>query len=122
MKVYRRHVLVCTAEGDGKCSSKGGSELLKKFREEAASLGLEDILITKTGCTGQHATGPTVMIHPDGIWYQHVQASDVREILTEHILKGAIVERLRNPSLSVAPAPTPLSEQPQKTHPATRSE
>jgi len=34
------------------------------------------------------------MVYPDGVWYAQVRASDVPEIVEEHIIKGRIVERL----------------------------
>jgi (2Fe-2S) ferredoxin len=34
------------------------------------------------------------MIYPDGVWYAQVRASDVPEIIEEHLLKGRRVERL----------------------------
>jgi (2Fe-2S) ferredoxin len=94
-KVYRKHIFVCTGEGEGKCHEKGGLELLRKFRAEVRERGLQaDVLVTKVGCTDQHPLGP--IVHPDGIWYKLVQQSDVGEILEEHILKGNPVERLIN--------------------------
>jgi len=96
-KVYRKHIFVCPTEGEGKCGEKGGLELLRKFRAEVAARNLQnEVLVTKVGCTDQHHVGPTVIIHPDGIWYKLVQESDISEILEEHILKGKPVERLLN--------------------------
>jgi (2Fe-2S) ferredoxin len=96
-KVYRKHIFVCTGEGEGKCLGKGGLELLRKFRAEVRERGLlDEVLVTKVGCTDQHPVGPTVIVHPDGIWYKLVQQSDVGEILEEHILRGKPVERLIN--------------------------
>ena len=34
------------------------------------------------------------MVYPDGVWYAQVHASDVPEIIEEHILNGRVVERL----------------------------
>jgi (2Fe-2S) ferredoxin len=34
------------------------------------------------------------MVYPDGVWYAQVRATDVPEIVEEHILKGRPVERL----------------------------
>ncbi|MCH7761977.1 (2Fe-2S) ferredoxin domain-containing protein, partial [candidate division TA06 bacterium] len=94
-KVYRKHIFVCATEGEGKCQEKGGLELLRKFRAEVRERGLQDeVLVTKVGCTDQHPVGPTVIVHPDGIWYKLVQLSDIAEILEQHILGGKPVERL----------------------------
>ena len=96
-RVFRKQIFVCATEGEGKCLEKGGLDLLRKFRAEVRERGLqEEVLVTKVGCTDQHPVGPTVIVHPDGIWYKLVQISDVGEILDEHILKGNPVERLIN--------------------------
>lgn len=100
-KVFRKQVLVCTTEGDGRCGQKGAKEVLQKFRQEAKARGLADVIVTKLGCTGQHATGPTVIVHPDGIWYQTVKPEDVVEIIEQHIVGGKPVERLINPEMKV---------------------
>ena len=100
-KVFRKQVLVCTTEGEGRCAPKGGLEVLRKFREEAKARGLADIIVTKLGCTGQHACGPTVIVHPDGIWYRTVKPEDVPEIIERHLVGGQPVERLINPEMQV---------------------
>lgn len=100
-KVFRKQVFCCTTEGEGKCATKGGLDVWQKFRDEVKARNLTDIIVTKVGCTGQHPTGPTVIIHPDGIWYQHVTPNDVAEIIEKHLLGGQSVERLRNPEMQV---------------------
>ena len=100
-RVFRKQVFVCTTEGEGRCAQKGGLELLRKFRDEVKVRGLADILVTKVGCTGQHPTGPTVIVHPDGLWYQTVKPDDVAEIIEQHLMGGRPVERLINPEMRV---------------------
>lgn len=98
---FRKQVFVCTTEGEGRCATKGSLETFQKFRDEVKARNLTDILVTRVGCTGQHATGPTVIIHPDGIWYQHVTANEVAEIIEQHLIGGKPVERLLNPEMRV---------------------
>lgn len=100
-KEFRKQVLVCTTEGEGRCAQKGSLEVFQKFREEVKARNLTDIIVTRLGCTGQHATGPTVIIHPDGLWYQRVTPDDVGEIIEQHLLGGKPVERLINPEMRV---------------------
>jgi len=100
-RVFRKQVLVCTSEGEGKCASKGSLEVFQKFRDEVKARNLADIIVTKLGCTGQHPTGPTVVIHPDGLWYQHVTPDVVVEIIEQHLIGGKPVERLINPEMKV---------------------
>lgn len=100
-KVFRKQVFVCTTEGEGRCAPKGSLEVLQKFRDEVKARGLADIIVTKVGCTGQHPTGPTVIVHPDGLWYQRVTPNDVAEIIEQHLVGGRPVERLINSEMRV---------------------
>lgn len=100
-RVLRKQVFCCTTEGEGKCAPKGGREVWQKFKDEVKARGLTDIIVTQVGCTGQHATGPTVIIHPDGLWYQQVTPDDVAEIIEKHLVGGQRVERLVNPEMRV---------------------
>lgn len=100
-KIFRKHVLICTRDGEGRCGQKGGLEIFQKFREVIRERGLEDLLSTQVGCTGQHSTGPVVFVHPDGVWYKEVSLDDVAEIVDNHLVNGNVVERLVNPERAV---------------------
>jgi len=52
------------------------------------------VVLTECGSVGFCAIGAAVMIYPDGVWYAQVRASDVPEIVQEHIVNGRPVERL----------------------------
>ena len=100
-RIFRKQVFCCTTDGEGKCASKGGREVWQKFKEEVKARNLTDIIVTQVGCTGQHPTGPTVIIHPDGLWYQHVTPNDVPEVIEQHLLGDKPVQRLINPEMQV---------------------
>ena len=86
------HVLICGGTG---CTSSGSKAIQQAFRDAIEKNGLsEEIKIVQTGCFGLCALGPVVIIHPDGTFYSRVTANDVPEIVSEHLLKGRIVERL----------------------------
>ena len=34
------------------------------------------------------------MVYPDGVWYAQVRASDVQQIVEEHLMNGRVVGRL----------------------------
>ena len=52
------------------------------------------IIVTSCASVGFCSIGPAVMIYPDGVWYAQVQATDVAEIIEEHLLNNRVVERL----------------------------
>ena len=90
--MYRSHVLVCGGTG---CASSGSAAILEAFREGIAEKGLTDeVSIVQTGCHGLCALGPIVVVYPEAIFYSQVKAEDVPEIVSEHLLKGRVVERL----------------------------
>ncbi|MBQ3023524.1 MAG: NADH-quinone oxidoreductase subunit NuoF [Clostridia bacterium] len=92
MSLYRAHVLICGGTG---CTSSGGAKLIDEFEAQLKDAGLEnEVKVVKTGCFGLCALGPVVVVYPEGAFYSRVQKEDVKEIVTEHLLKGRIVKRL----------------------------
>ena len=90
--MVRAHVLICGGTG---CTSSGSNKIIDAFNENIKANGLEEeIKVVQTGCFGLCALGPVVIVHPDGTFYSRVEADDVAEIVTEHLLKGRVVERL----------------------------
>ena len=92
MSLCRSQVLICGGTG---CTSSGGAKLIDEFEAQLKEAGLEnEVKVVKTGCFGLCALGPVVVVYPEGAFYSRVQAEDVKEIVTEHLLKGRIVKRL----------------------------
>ncbi|MEA4927249.1 MAG: NADH-quinone oxidoreductase subunit NuoF [Candidatus Limiplasma sp.] len=92
MDFYRAQVLICGGTG---CTSSGSGEIIERFEEQIARNGLEkEIKIVRTGCFGLCAAGPVVIIYPEGTFYSRVRAEDVDEIVSEHLVKGRIVQHL----------------------------
>ena len=90
--MYRSHILICGGTG---CTSSGSARILQTFQDELTRYGLnEEVKIVKTGCFGLCAKGPVVIVYPEGAFYAHVRAEDVKEIVEEHLLKGRIVRHL----------------------------
>ncbi len=90
--MIRAHVLICGGTG---CTSSGSVKIQEVFAKAIEANGLQDeVKVVQTGCFGLCALGPVVIVHPDGTFYSRVTADDVEEIVTEHLLKGRVVERL----------------------------
>ncbi len=90
--MIRAQVLICGGTG---CTSSGSKAIQKAFTEQIELAGLsEEVKLVQTGCFGLCALGPVVIIYPDGTFYSRVTPDDVSEIVTEHLLKGRVVERL----------------------------
>lgn len=120
MAEYRAHILICTnsegTEDKRHCGDKGGLAVFQAFRAARTKFGLDrEVMISKTGCTGQHAqntvTQTAVIIYgPDpiqgGTWYR-AEAVEVEELFREHIINRRLLDRLRNPGVCVALTPFP---------------
>ncbi|MGE5494335.1 MAG: NADH-quinone oxidoreductase subunit NuoF [Burkholderiales bacterium] len=90
--MYRSHVLICGGTG---CTSSNSPKIMDKFNEEIAKQGLDkEVKVVRTGCFGLCEAGPVVIVYPEGSFYSRVKVEDVPEIVSEHLLKGRIVQRL----------------------------
>ena len=99
----RHHVFVCTGKS---CSARDSAEVRDAFERELKARGIlfgkeakgknpkGSVVVTECASVGFCAIGAAVMIYPDGVWYAQVRATDVPEIIEEHLLSGRVVERL----------------------------
>jgi len=96
---YRVHVFCCTNERPaghprGCCNEKGAEKLRNYMKARAKEEGLERVRINASGCLDRCELGPTMVIYPDGVWYRYESASDIDEILLNHVKGGGRVPRL----------------------------
>ena len=99
----RHHVFVCTGKS---CSARDSAEVKDAFERELKARGIlfgreakgknpkGSVVLTECASVGFCAIGAAVMIYPDGVWYAQVRATDVPEIIEEHLVNGRVVERL----------------------------
>src|SRR5207249_8622604 len=99
----RHHVFVCTGKS---CSARDSADVKDAFEQELKARGMlfgkeakgknpkGTVIVTECASVGFCAIGAAVMVYPDGVWYAQVRASDVPEIIEEHLLNGRVVERL----------------------------
>jgi (2Fe-2S) ferredoxin len=82
---YKCHIFVCTRSrnGEEKACADGDSAVVKALlKEEIKERGWKDtVRVSESGCLGLCATGPNVMIHPQGRLLSQVKPSDVPEIV-----------------------------------------
>ena len=92
MAFKRSQILLCGGTG---CTSSGSATLAKEFKKELIKHDLMDeVEIVVTGCFGLCELGPVVIVYPEGTFYSRVEASDVAELVSEHLVKGRPLERL----------------------------
>jgi len=77
------------------CVSSGCREIRDAFVIKIREQGLQDeVKVIETGCVGSCDLGPLALIYPEGVFYQKLKPEDAEEIVTEHLLKGRMVDRL----------------------------
>ena len=92
MAMVRAQIMCCAGTG---CTSSKSPEIIAEFAKQLAVYGLEnEVQVSPSGCQGLCAKGPVLVVWPEGVYYSHVSVADVEEIVTEHLLKGRIVQRL----------------------------
>ena len=99
MKKYKKHIFICINKRDDSLQKKScgnlGLEIRNKFVEELKKENLtHEVRANKSGCLASCASGPTVVIYPEQIWYKNVRVEDVSEIVQESIIKNRVLDRL----------------------------
>ncbi|MFT6108445.1 MAG: (2Fe-2S) ferredoxin [Planctomycetota bacterium] len=96
----------------GSCSQSGGADLLDRLRGDLAERGLKGhVRAVGTRCLGQCSHGPVVNVQSEDVWYGGVQASDVPDLIDQHVLKGELLGHLEIPGeklIGKDPAEQPL--------------
>lgn len=87
-----RQIIVCSGTG---CISSGSVQLADQLKQELDCTGLtERVRVKRTGCLGFCENGPIVQVQPEDVVYVKVKPTDIKDIVTRHLMNGEIVERL----------------------------
>jgi (2Fe-2S) ferredoxin len=98
---YQRHVFFCCNQrqpGEQCCNNQGSQAMRDYAKDRVKQLRLSGhgkVRINQAGCLDRCNEGPVLVIYPEAVWYTYVDREDIDEIITEHLVKGRIVERLR---------------------------
>jgi (2Fe-2S) ferredoxin len=91
---YRRHVFLCT--GPNCCTPEEGLaawEALKgQLKEHGLLTGDNACYRTKVGCLRVCCHGPTLVVYPEGKWYNGMNAGRIPRFVQEHLIGGKPVE------------------------------
>jgi (2Fe-2S) ferredoxin len=98
---FKHHIFICVNERDESasrpsCGTSGSKKLKSAFKDAVKDVGLKgQVRANELGCLDQCEHGPVIVVYPDAVWYGFVHAKDVEEIVSEHLVHGRPVERLR---------------------------
>ena len=82
---YRKQVLVCGGTG---CTSSHSLEIIEQLEKSFKELGIDDVLIVKTGCFGLCALGPIMIVYPEGAFYSQMTPEHAKTVAEKHLVKG----------------------------------
>ena len=89
---YRKQVLVCGGTG---CTSSHSGQVIEQLEKSFKELGIDDVLIVKTGCFGLCALGPIMIVYPEGAFYSQMTPEHAKTVAEKHLVKGGeIVKEL----------------------------
>ncbi len=88
----KEKIMVCLGGG---CIASGSLEVKKALEAAVAEKGLnEEVIVCGTGCLGPCVKGPVVLMKSDNTFYQRVTPADCAKIISSHVMKGKVVEKL----------------------------
>ena len=90
LKLIRKTVTVCAGAS---CTSNGCQEVVTALNAELEKRGLtEEIRVAESGCNGMCHVGPTIVVYPEGTFYQKMNPEKVVRLVEEHLIGGNPVE------------------------------
>lgn len=91
--MHRAHIIIAM---DSHTIAQGARSVKDALIRELALAGLSsEVKVVESGSLGIYNKGVVLVLFPDGVYYAGVKIEDVSEIISEHLLKGRIVERLQ---------------------------
>ncbi len=85
---YRHQVLVCGGTG---CTSSHSLKVIEQLEASFRELGIDDVLLVKTGCFGLCALGPIMIVYPEGAFYAQMTPEHAKTVAEKHLVKGGSV-------------------------------
>ena len=79
------HIFVCgsfrPAGAAGVCHKKESSGILQHLTLEVQDRGLDDVMVSSTGCMNVCDSGPVLVVYPENTWYKQATVATAEAIL-----------------------------------------
>ena len=102
MSYYQHHVFFCCNQREPGaktcCNNHGASKVRDYAKDKIKELklsGPSKVRINMAGCLDRCEEGPVLVVYPEAVWYTYVDNEDIDEIISEHLVNGRVVERLK---------------------------
>lgn len=93
MRTHDKHVLMCVGP---RCTA-GGCEADTLFQVLGQAIDARhDLRVkrTRTHCFAVCRNGPLMVVYPEGVWYQQLNAEHIEKIVEEHLVNHRPVDAL----------------------------
>jgi (2Fe-2S) ferredoxin len=86
MQRPKHHIFICgsfraAGEAKGICHRKDSAALIQYLQTEIGDRGLDDVLVSSTGCLNLCERGPLLVVYPEAHWYGEVNEEKIDTIL-----------------------------------------
>jgi NADH:ubiquinone oxidoreductase subunit F (NADH-binding)/(2Fe-2S) ferredoxin len=89
---YTTTILLCGGPG---CHASGSNDIINALKKELSVQGLSSkVRLMVTGCHGFCEEGPVMVIEPGNLFYCRISEEDAKEIVSQTIIGGKLIERL----------------------------
>ena len=99
MNTPKHHIFVCacfrvSGEPQGICHKKGSTNFLGYLENEILDRGMDDVIVSTTGCLKACEHGPVMAVYPENHWYGNVKNEQAIDAILDAIEAGGVAEEL----------------------------
>ncbi len=95
MNVRENSDQVRVVVGMGTCGiAAGARDVMKALMDEITKKGLDNVVVSQTGCVGMCDKEPLVDVKLPGgptVIYGHMDPAKVRQVITSHVVNGQVI-------------------------------
>ena len=87
-----KHILVCASFRlggipQGVCQKKGSTNLLGYLEGELSDRGMDNVIVSSTGCLNVCDKGPIMVVYPENTWYGGVDSEVKVDLILDALEK-----------------------------------
>lgn len=92
----KHHLLLCSSsrvagEPNGTCTRRDAPSLIQYIQEGVEERGIDNVMVSNTGCLKMCDQGPVLVVYPEGWWYGKITEDSVDAIL-DALAEGRVAE------------------------------